>query len=119
MVKIFKFLSCRWKANNVEKFSESNCYKIHCADPEDDVIHHYASQYVGIAGELASHEYNSKIYHNFWLSLKFIFETERELYSSLLTQQRQRATDEMLTAIDITEELLDMQGSLESKEDKF
>jgi hypothetical protein len=64
---------------------------------------------------LATNDYSSKIFHNFWLSLKFIFETERELHSSLLTQQRQRATDEMLTAIDITEELLDMQGSLESK----
>jgi hypothetical protein len=43
ILKLHKFLSCRWKANNVENFSESNCYKIHCFDPDDDVIHHYAS----------------------------------------------------------------------------
>ena len=106
MVKLFRFLSCGWKANNIEDFSESNCFKIHCSDPDDDVIQHYASQYIGIAKSLATNNYKSSELYNFWLSLKFIFNTERELYESLLKAQQIRATDEMFTALDITEEML-------------
>jgi hypothetical protein len=39
--------------------------------------------------------------------LSFLFDTERGLFESLSMQEQAMATDEMLTALDITEEIID------------
>lgn len=59
VVKLYKILSLRWRVDNVTDFSEVNCFKIHCSDPDDDVIHHYASHYYGIAQKLSRHNYKT------------------------------------------------------------
>ena len=70
---------------------------------------------------MSHNNYNYSTWRDFYISLKFLFETERELFETLSFSQQERAADELLTALDITEEILDDHVKLPGSEleDKF
>ena len=93
MVRLYRMLSCKWRANNVEGFLEnSKCYKIHCFDENDDVVDIFSSHHHEVAKQHCSINYETLDWKKFYESLITLFEIEDELYQSVrhLTSQERR-----------------------------
>lgn len=67
MVKFYRLLSCKWRANNVDGFIESsNCYKIHCFDPNDDVVDIFSSHHHEVARQICNINYDTSEWKLFY-----------------------------------------------------
>jgi len=83
ILKLYKLLSCKWQANNVDGFFDNTqCYKIHCFDMKDDVLDIFSSHHHEVAKEYSTINYETNEWMKFYESLKFLFEIEKELYIS-------------------------------------
>lgn len=82
MLKLYKFLSCKWYANNVDALMKNEkCYKIHTFDQNDDVVDVFSSTHHGISAKCSSIDYNDSNWFKFYKSLNFLYEIENELFS--------------------------------------
>ena len=109
IVHLYKYLSCKWHANNGDGFLENtNCYKIHCFDECDDVVDVFSSHHHEVARRAKRHNYNSTEWTKFYHSLMFVYEIEHELYQ-LFENDRQTLKEmntQMVSSIEQAEKQL-------------
>ena len=75
--------TCKWKQDNSIGFLENkNCYKIHCADQNDDTVDVYSSHHHEVAKRASRVQYNTAGWMKFYEALKLVFNIERELYEA-------------------------------------
>ena len=80
----YRLFSCNWKINNAERFLENtDCYKIHCFDVNDDVVDVFSSHHHEVSFRKSRVKYDTKDWKLFYRSLKIVYEVEHELFDWL------------------------------------
>ena len=80
---LYRMWTCKWKQDNSIGFLENkNCYKIHCADQNDDTVDVYSSHHHEVAKRASRVQYNTAGWMKFYEALKLVFNIERELYEA-------------------------------------
>lgn len=121
LIKIYRVLSCKWTANNVDGFVENtNCFKIDCFDEDDDVIDIYSSHHHGVAKKWSKVDYNTGHWVKFYESLKFLFDIERELYNNdtitSLQENRHQFNQQLMDQVNMAEDVF--KGSQQAKREE-
>jgi len=111
---LYKLLSCKWQANNVDGFFEnSKCYKIHCFDETDDVVDVFSSHHHEVSKEFSTINYNTNDWKKFYESLAFLFEIESELSISM----KQYSKDEQKSLVKkMFSQMDDVENGMENSE---
>ena len=82
--RLFDILSWKWRTRNHSNFvSTTNCYKIITCDPLDDTVDNYGNIAVGVSSQLASVDYYTKQYRQFYKTLLYVFSFESKIYDEL------------------------------------
>ena len=111
----YRLFTCIFKLNNGSRqfIENTSCYKIHCFDRDDDVVDVYSSHHHEVAKNYSRIKYRTIDFRQFYNSLTFIFEIERELFNHEFIKQNSRKMDEkMLQNMDMAEGRLNANGIL-------
>ena len=60
-----------------------NCYKIITYDPMDDTIDEFGNLATGVVSQLAQNDYTTEQYKQFYKSILYVYNYERQLYNAL------------------------------------
>ena len=103
--RIFDLLSWKWRTRNHSNFvTTSNCYKIITCDPLDDTVDLFGNLATGVAGQLATVDYEQPQYRQFYKSLLHVFQYENRLYEGLSDGEKQALTEEVVkTMVNVDE----------------
>ena len=79
-----KLILCgaRCDGGTIDFIENKNCYKIHAADPDDEIVDMWAAHHLDVARSGAKINYNNQTWKNLYESLQIIFKAERELRNS-------------------------------------
>ena len=95
--KIFDLLSWKWRTYNHSNFvTTGNCYKIITCDPLDDTVDQFGNLVTGVSSQLATIDYETKQYRQFYKSLLYVFKYENQLYESLSAEEQASLTKNVM-----------------------
>ena len=75
--QLFDLLSWKWRTKNHSNFvTTENCYKIITCDPLDDTVDQFGNLSTGVSSQLATLDYETKQYRQFYKTLLYVFAYE-------------------------------------------
>lgn len=94
----YKLFMCAFKLNNGSRafIDNTECYKIHCFDKDDDIVDVYSSHHHEVAKNFSRVLYKTVDFKQFYESLIFVFEIERELFNHDLINDTEKDLDKIM-----------------------
>jgi hypothetical protein len=102
-----KLILCgaRCDGGSIDFTKNRNCYKIHAADPDDDIVDMWAAHHMDVARSYSRIDYNNDKWNQFYKSLQLIFEIENNLKDlDVIKIDIDKIKEEMFKSMDIIEE---------------
>lgn len=111
---LYRMWTCRWNQDNSHKFLENaTCYKIHCADQNDDTVDIFSSHHHEIAKRATHVNYETDGWKTFFFSLQLLFKMEHTLSEHM--ENTKDIEKQMLEQMDIADKhLLQVEASRSS-----
>ena len=115
--RLFDLLSWSWRTRNHSNFvTTGNCYKIITCDPLDDTVDQFGNLVTGVAGQLATIDFEQLQYKQFYKTILYVFAYENQLYEQLSESEKESLTKDVVKAISEAEEMVESQSDSREKE---
>lgn len=98
---LYDCISCKWRAQNPANFLENpDCFKIITCDPFDDTVMQFSNLATGVGAQLASTDYTTSEFKEFYQTLMHVFNYETQLYNQLgSSDAKDRHTENLLDSL--------------------